>query len=188
MSIDYDAAYVVNGQGNNLSVARLSDHLVIGTLSLNGATYPHHDYLSPDKQNLAVAITATNLSGGHGGLFSPNGQELLIGQAGEPASTVAIYSASNYNLLTSVQAGANSSEVTFSADGTKVYVANNDDNSVTVIDAAAKTVLATIAVGGEPVGAWPGFNGKMYIDNEAGQSITIVDNAVRLQVKVDHWA
>ena len=67
ISIDYPAAYVVNGQSNNISVIRLSDNTVTETISLNGATFPHHIYLSPDKTKLAVAITGTDLSGGHSG-------------------------------------------------------------------------------------------------------------------------
>ncbi len=67
VNIDYPAAYVVNGHSNNISVIRLSDNTVTETISLNGATFPHHIYISPDKTKLAVAITGTDLSGGHGG-------------------------------------------------------------------------------------------------------------------------
>lgn len=67
LNITYPAAYVVNGQGNSLSVINLSENKVTGEIGLNGATYPHHVNLSPDKSRLAVAITATDLSGGHGG-------------------------------------------------------------------------------------------------------------------------
>src|SRR5690606_33584726 len=52
---------------NNISVIKLSDNTVTETIGLNGATYPHHIYLNPAKTKLAVAITSTDLSGGHGG-------------------------------------------------------------------------------------------------------------------------
>jgi YVTN family beta-propeller protein len=67
LNIDYHAAYVVNGASNNLSVIRLSDNTVSETIGLNGATFPHHIYINPAKTKLAVAITSTDLSGGHGG-------------------------------------------------------------------------------------------------------------------------
>jgi len=66
-NIDYSAAYVVNGESNNISVIKLSDNTVAETISLNGATFPHHIYINPAKTKLAVAITSTDLSGGHGG-------------------------------------------------------------------------------------------------------------------------
>jgi len=67
LNIDYPAAYIVNGSSNNISVIKLSDNTVTETIDLNGATYPHHVYLNTAKTKLAVAITSTDLSGGHGG-------------------------------------------------------------------------------------------------------------------------
>ncbi|MBA3283788.1 MAG: YncE family protein, partial [Nitrosopumilus sp.] len=67
LNINYPAAYVVNGASNNLSVIKLSDNTVSETISLNGAKFPHHIYINPTKTKLAVAITNTDLSGGHGG-------------------------------------------------------------------------------------------------------------------------
>jgi len=67
LNINYPAAYVVNGSSNNISVIKLSDNTVSETISLNGATFPHHIYMNPTKTKLAVAITATDLSGGHAG-------------------------------------------------------------------------------------------------------------------------
>jgi YVTN family beta-propeller protein len=67
LNIDYPAAYVVNGSSNTISVVRLSDNAVTETIALNGATFPHHISLNPSKTKLAVAITSTDLSGGHGG-------------------------------------------------------------------------------------------------------------------------
>ena len=67
LNINYPAAYVVNGASNNISVIKLADNTVTETISLNGATFPHHIYMNPAKTKLAVAITATDLSGSHVG-------------------------------------------------------------------------------------------------------------------------
>lgn len=67
LNISYPAAYVVNGASNNLSVIKLSDNTVSETIGLNGATFPHHININPAKTKLAVAITSTDLSGGHAG-------------------------------------------------------------------------------------------------------------------------
>lgn len=67
LNIDFPAAYIVNGASNNISVVRLSDNTVAETIGLNGATFPHHIYLNTSKTKLAVAITSSDLSGGHGG-------------------------------------------------------------------------------------------------------------------------
>jgi YVTN family beta-propeller protein len=67
LNINYPAAYVVNGGSNNLSVINLLDNTVTEKIGLNGATFPHHIYMNSAKTKLAVAITSTDLSGGHEG-------------------------------------------------------------------------------------------------------------------------
>lgn len=73
LKINYPAAYVVNGQGNDIDVINLNDNSHADHISLNGATFPHHVYISPDKSKLAVAITSTDLSAGHSGHGSATG-------------------------------------------------------------------------------------------------------------------
>ncbi len=67
LNITHPAAFVVNGLGNSISVINLNDDTKVEDIGLNGAKYPHHIYLSPDKSKFAVAITGVDLSGGHGG-------------------------------------------------------------------------------------------------------------------------
>lgn len=79
INVNYPAAYVVNGASGNISVIRLSDNTVTETISLNGASFPHHIYMNPAKTKLAVAVTGTDLSvkqSTHGSLTS--GYKILI--------------------------------------------------------------------------------------------------------------
>jgi YVTN family beta-propeller protein len=206
LDINYKAAYVINGQDNNVSVIRLDDKQVTETIKLREAVAPHHISLSPDKKHLAVAITSTDLSDGHGGhggasgsfkimvldavtgmevkslvtpamphnaAYNSTGTELWVGQAG--SNRVLVYDTQNWSVKHTVQVAKSPSEVTFSTNGQLVFVANTDDATVTVIDQATKAVRKTIVVGAEPVGAWPANNGKMYVDNEAGQTVSVID-------------
>ncbi len=206
MNIDYPAAYVVNGESNNIEVLNLLDLSQKAQISLNGATFPHHINLSPDKTKLAVAITSTDLSGGHdsggmsgmygfkvivlnsytgkiekeillprmphNGIFNTNGSELWIAQEDEQQSQVLVFNTGNWSLKSTINVGRGLSEVTFSSDGTRAYAANTLDATVSIINPDTKMVLATVAVGKDPVGAWPGANGFMYVDNETDQTVT----------------
>lgn len=67
LNINYPAAFVVNGSSGNVSVIRTQDNVLTETIGLKGATFPHHIYLNPSKNKLAVAITGKDLSAGHGG-------------------------------------------------------------------------------------------------------------------------
>ena len=209
LNITHPAALVVNGADNNISVIDLTDDTKVYDISLNGATFPHHIYISPDKSKLAVAITNTDLSAGHGGhgsiagnfkvqvinavtgviekeialtrlphnaVFNPSGTELWIPQADTP-STVVVYRTADWTKTNEITVGHLTSEVTFSADGSKVYAANTDEATVSVINPNTKMVLADIAVGLAPVGAWTAENGKMYADNETSKTVSEIDVA-----------
>ncbi|HEX7583445.1 MAG TPA: hypothetical protein VF373_02050, partial [Prolixibacteraceae bacterium] len=237
IAVNSDAAYVVNGESNSISVINLSTNKVDKTIDLpqfqistgmgmmeSGGMmnmWPHHISLSPDKSKLAVAMPGSDFNGGAGmmlssftagsmmgnlsanllvqgkilildavtgeilkeitlegvafnAVFSPDGKELWTALM-LPAGKVNVFDATTYNLLNTITVGQMPAEVSFSDDGKKVYVANGMSNTVSVIDASTKQVLETPAVGSYPVGAWPGMGGMMYVDNEKGQSISMMN-------------
>ncbi len=208
LNINYPAAYIVNGSSNNISVIKLSDNTVTETISLSGATFPHHIYLNPTKTKMAVAITSKDLSEGHAGhggsvagqkiqiidvvtgnidkeisvlqlphnaIYNQSGTELWIPQGDSVLGTVIVYKTSDWTLQNTINVGQLPSEVTFSNDGSKAYVANTKSGSVSVIDPTSKIVLQTINTGINPVGAWAASNGKMYADNEGSQTVSEID-------------
>ena len=112
----------------------------------------------------------------HNAVYSPDGKEIWTTQM-DMAGKVLVYDAMTYALKNTINVGMEPAEVTFSADGSKAYVANGMDNSISIINPATKAVITTIGTGGNPVGAWPSSIGKMFVDNEDGQSITVIDVA-----------
>lgn len=117
----------------------------------------------------------------HNAIFSPDGKEIWAA-AMESPGRVLIYDANSFALLKEISVGQKPAEVTFSADGQKVFVANGVSNSVSVIDPFKKQVINTLSVGENPVGAWVGSDQRMYVDNEESQSISII-NAQSLQIE-----
>lgn len=67
LSINYAAAYVVNGGSNTISVIDLEKDEIRDSILLNNAKFPHHLSLSPNKKQFAVAITGTDFSESHVG-------------------------------------------------------------------------------------------------------------------------
>jgi YVTN family beta-propeller protein len=112
----------------------------------------------------------------HNAIYSPDGREIWVSQM-EMAGKVLVFDAQTYALKNTIPVGMEPAEVTFSADGSKAYVANGGDNSISVINPVSKNIITTIAVGAEPVAAWVGYDGKMYVDNEAGKTISVIDVA-----------
>ncbi len=249
--VDFDAAYVVNGESNTISIINITKNKVDATIELTklqsslgtgqmemgmSNMWPHHISLSPDKSKLVIAAPGMDFSKGHdmmsasstgsttdahsqhhsgsttsgsattvipgrilvldavtgellkelslegmthNAIFSPNSKELWTALM-MPEGKIMVFDATSYALLNTIAVGQMPAEVTFSDDGKKVFVANGMSNTVTVIDAATKKVIETITVGDNPVGAWPGMGSMMYVDNEDGQSISIVDGMTNM--------
>jgi len=110
----------------------------------------------------------------HNAVFSPDGSEIWTTQLVDDG-TVLVLDAATLETKTTVKVGRVPAEVTFTGDGKYAFVANGTSNDVTVIDAGTKAVAKTIAVDREPVGAWPGADGLMYVDCEAAKTIKAVD-------------
>jgi len=113
----------------------------------------------------------------HNSIYSPNGTEIWVPQMDEMNSKVLVYDATTNALKNTINTGMMSAELTFSSDGTKAYVANGEDDTVSIINVATKAVITTVNVGDNPVGAWTGSNGQMFVDNEDGQSISVINVA-----------
>ena len=252
--VNFDAAYVVNGESNSISVINIETNQVDRTIDLAklqgsmGAgqmemgmenMWPHHISLSPDKSRIAIAAPGMDFSDGHNtmqlssstgsstdghsahhngsasksssssttamsarililnavtgellkeitlegmthnAIFSPDGKELWTAIM-MPEGEVKVFDATSYALLNTIAVDQMPAEVTFSDDGKKAFVANGMSNTVTVIDAVTKQILETIEVGDNPVGAWPGMDGMMYVDNEDGQSISMIDGMTNM--------
>ena len=219
LNITYPAAYVVNAEGNSLSVIDLLNQQVRETISFGEASgghsgmnmtdmvmWPHHIYLSPDGSKLGVGVPGMDLSAGHAGgtsgmkgrvlvvnsktgattvnqqtpvmnhnaVFSADGSEIWTSQM-DQSGKVLVYNAATMALKNTIIVGMEPAEVTMSSNGQYAFVANGMSNTVTVIKVADKSVAKTIPVGDDPVGAWPGADDKMYVDNEKGQSISVID-------------
>lgn len=116
-----------------------------------------------------ISLPAMN----HNAAFSPNGMEIWTSQMQEMGK-VLIYDATTYALKSTIEVKMQPAEVTFSSDGTMAFVANGGSDTVTVINVSDKMVMGHVKVGDDPVGAWTGADGNMYVDNEIGKSISVI--------------
>ncbi|GGD57174.1 hypothetical protein GCM10011514_21570 [Emticicia aquatilis] len=190
----------------NQSVSNHSTHNMT-----NDIVFPHHIYLSPDGTKLSIGVPGVDLTEGHSGthetkgkiviidaktgkvlsqtelskpnhnsIFSPDGSEIWTTSMEHEGKTL-VFDAASMSLKNTISVGPEPAEVTFSSDGKYAFTANGGSNSISVIDITSKKVIKTIAVGAEPVGAWTGTDGNMYVDNEIGQTVSVI-NVNQLEV------
>jgi len=80
--------------------------------------------------------------------------------------------------MSSVRVGAGPVAIAVNTATNRIYVANSDGGSVSVIDGKNKSVLATVSVGPRPyvVAVNPATN-RIYVSNTFSNLITVIDGA-----------
>ncbi|TXK45868.1 YncE family protein [Pontibacter qinzhouensis] len=167
LNINYPAAFVVNGQDNSISVVKLPDNQVIETIKLKDAVAPHHISLSPDKTKLAVAITSTDLSGGHG-----------VGHGANSSFKVIIVDAVTGSAVKTIDLPKMPHNAAFNANGTELWIGQSDDNSGTVVvyNTADWSVKNTIAVGKSPSEVTFSVDGAVtFVANTGAATVSVID-------------
>jgi YVTN family beta-propeller protein len=134
-----------------------------------------------DSTTFSLLKTVKLPSMNHNAAFSPDGSEIWTGQMVSDG-TVLVYDAVTYALKNTIKVGKMPLEVSFSEDKTTAFVCLSQSSTVVLIDVKAKTVMKTLEVGTHPVGAWPGSNNLMYVDNEESETITIINAATMSNV------
>jgi YVTN family beta-propeller protein len=130
VSADGAFVYVANKGSNSVSAINATTDAVTPITTGIGVG-PNFLRFDPSRKRVYVTNDAGSLS--------------IIEADPDPAQAAAFHTAID------VPVGSSPVSVTALADKTKVYVANFGSNSVSVIDAATKTVTKTVDVGLEPV-------------------------------------
>ena len=116
----------------------------------------------PDTPGVHGAIIASN---GH--VFTSNGRE----------NKASIVDAKTLQLIKKVDTEGNPDFIMYEPKQREVYTMNGSGRSATVIDADGK-VVATIPLGGKPEAGVPDpAAGRVYVNNETGSTIVVIDVA-----------
>jgi YVTN family beta-propeller protein len=63
-------------------------------------------------------------------------------------------------------------------DGSRVYVADTDSNSVSVVDTSRKKLIGRVAVGDTPIGVAITRDGsRTYVTNSGERTVSVIDTA-----------
>jgi YVTN family beta-propeller protein len=180
-----DTITVINSQNNTLDTCSPG-------VNQNGQPYTCH----PTLPLSTAAVTAT-------GIQPPNGTTGLPAVAGPVYAeyntateqlVVSNYDGNTINIIDvsldeygndsatfgttyTVPVGNNPASVTVLADGTRAYVANQSDSTVSIVDMASHTIEATLPVTGHPrtvVSTQNSIYGKVYVASPDSPYVTII--------------
>ena len=173
--------YVTSEASGDLSVIDAATQTVIATAPLGKR--PRGIRPSPDGKSLYVALSGSPNAG-------PGVDPKTLPPPDRSADGIGEVDADTYKVRRVIHAGADPEQVDISADGTRLYVANEDTAQVSVIDLASGNVVATVKIGEEPEGVTIRPDGKVvYVTSEGDGAVFAIDtatNKVLTRIPVGH--
>lgn len=199
--VNFNAAYVVNGESNTISVINLTTNKVDKTIDLpnlqssmgmgmmgTGSVdmWPHHISLSPDKSKLAIALPGSDFNGGSGMMLSSFTAGSMMGNVSanfKIQGKILILDAVTGEILKELTLDGIAFNAVFSPDGKELWTAVMlPEGKVKVFDATTYALLNTITVGQMPAEVTFSDDGeKVFVANGMSNTVTVID-AVSKQV------
>ena len=142
---------------------------------------PRVEVLDTDTGKMVGAITG--LKGTHGVALDPDGKVGYISDGG--ANAVVVFDRKTLATLASIPTGTNPDGITYEPVTKTVWAFNGRSSNVSVIDAASRSVVATISLPGKP--EFPQADGKGHVfDNIEDKNVIVRLDAAK-KTLTDTW-
>ena len=138
--------------------------------------------ISISGRNIAETITVEDGPWGVAARFDEQNDSPVVYAACNTDDSVTVIGKDTQKTIINVGDGPTGLAVT--PDGSDVYVANNNDDTVSIIDTLTNTVIDTVTVGSAPWGIAVGAEGKyVYVTNSDADTVTVIQTADRSIVR-----
>src|SRR5687767_10534658 len=159
--------FVTNETGGDISVVDVATQRVTGTIPVGKR--PRGIRLSPDGTQLFVALSGSPIA-------PPGVDEDTLPPADKKADGIGIVSVRDLKLLRVVRGGSDPEQTAVTADGARLFVANEGVGEANVIAVEGGKVLGTFKAGGEPEGVDLRPDGQVvYITSEEDSHVAVID-------------
>src|SRR4051812_17880846 len=158
--------FVSNERDGTVTVIDGSTRQVSGTIEVGKR--PRGIHASPDGKTLYVAVSGTPIAGppkrdASGKLIDDDDDR----PADHSQDGIAVVDIATRKLVKKLPAGTDPEQFAVSLDGKKLYIANEDAGTVSVLNVISGSVEATVRVSTEPEGVGISPNGKwVYVTCE----------------------
>jgi YVTN family beta-propeller protein len=185
LNVNFDAAYVVNGESNSISVIKIETDEVVGTIQLgdgsmaghggmnDGIMWPHHAYINSSKTQVAIGVPGMDLSAGHtGGMDDMIGKVAIVDAVKGTVDHIIDLEMMNHNAV-------------FSPDGTEIWTSQMAEmGTVLVYNATTYALKSTIEVGIDPAEVTFSTNGNVaFVANGGSNTVTAINASTKEVLK-----
>ncbi len=176
-----DYIYVTNEDSGDLSVISAPNFALLTTIPVGQR--PRGLKISPDGKTVFVALSGSPKC-------PPSMPDSVCDQlkADKTKDGIAVVSVADRRVLRVLPGGSDPEQFDISPDGKRLYIANEDAHTMTVLDIKTGAIIKTIPVGREPEGVTVSPDGRLaYITSETDHSVSVIDAAtltVKATIKV----
>jgi len=161
--------YVTNEWSGDLTVINGDTQEAIGTYKLGKR--PRGIQASPDGKSLYVALSGSPPA-------PPGVDEKSLPPPDRSADGIGEIDADTYTVKRILHTGTDPEQLAISDDGTRLYVANEDAATASIVDVASGDIVAHVKIGDEPEGVKIRPDGKVvYVTSEEDGAIFAIDTA-----------
>jgi len=173
--------FVSNERSGDVTVIS-GDHFQVVT-NLHVGKRPRGIHASPDGKLVYVALSGTPVEpppqldkNGNPILQMNVNADTIEAEADKSADGIGVLDVAQLKLLRKFSAGSDPENFALSADGTRIYIANEDVGAATVLNAQTGKAITFIPVTGEPEGVGVSPDDKyFYVTCETGGDVFAVD-------------
>ena len=132
-----------------------------------------------DNRTKATSVTSSGPRQSSPVALSDNNQTLV--NVNPESNTVSVFTVTTDTPFkrAEIRVGVDPASVAIHPDGTRAYVANAFDGTVSIVSLASLSVIGTVSVGVEPMAVALSPNGtRLYVANSASNTLTVVDTTL----------
>ena len=167
--------YVTNEVSGDLTVIDPATHTAIATLPLGKR--PRGIRASPDRAQLYIALSGSPISPP-----GVDGSKLL--PPDRAADGIGVVDTKLMMLRTILKGPSDPEQTSVSRDGARLYIANEDKGTASVLEIASGKTVAEFEVGGEPEGVTTSPDGRfVYVTSEEHNQVSVIDTAANRVIR-----
>lgn len=159
--------FVSNELAGTVSVIDIAGAKVIYTIPVGKR--PRGIRVSPDGQTVYVALSGSPIGG-------PNVDESTLPPPDRRYDGIGVIDVRTGRLLHTLEGGTDPEQFAVSADGGRLFIANEDASLTSVLDVQTGEILKQLKVGGEPEGVDLSPDGRtVYVTSENDNQVFAID-------------